>query len=263
MRGPLCLLLGMLSLAPCAQAAVAQAVLMPSADVRLATADSLYWAGRPTSAVARYDSMIDEGANSNDALWRAARAAVAVGWLDASEKTSIRSYERAQQLARRAVARSPRDADALLWLMVAAGRQAQIDNDPRTVVRRAREANDAAHRLLLLDSMNAEAHNFVGQLHYQVMKTAWPVRVIGLRLLGGVDFNASWIAAERHLQRAVALRPNTVMFHLELGRYYLKRGRTAEARTQLALAGKSRAMHPQDPLLQREAARLLSSANER
>ena len=224
-----------------------------------ASADSAYFAARPQEAFARYRALLAEAPGDTALLWRAARAALAIGWLEPDESISIPWYRTAQEYGRRAVAAAPDDVNAQFWLAAALGREAQIADDPRTCVRRAREAYELTQRILARAPDHAGAHELLGQIHYQVMNVAWPLRVIGLRLLG-FHFDASWPEAERQLARAVALDGNTIAYRLELGRLYLRTGRAQLARAQLRRALELPRVHPPDVLFQQEAAALMRRA---
>jgi tetratricopeptide (TPR) repeat protein len=228
-----------------------------STDSAITIGDSLYRRGDAAGALAVYQDAIGAAPDSPSLAWRASRAALAIGWMEPNEEKSIRRYGEAQRYALRAVTLAPTDTNALLWLAVSKGRQAQVDDDPRTVVRLAREAHDVVVKLLAIDSTNAAAHNFLGQLHYQVMKTPWLPRMIAMHLLGGVHFEPSWAVAEAQLTRAVELDPDAILFRLELGRYYARRGNVEQARVNLRKAASLPRRHPQDVLLQHEAQSLL------
>jgi tetratricopeptide (TPR) repeat protein len=224
-------------------------------------ADSAYFAGRPSEAFAEYCRLLKSAPRDTALLWRAARAALATGWIEPDESVSVAWYHRAQEYGGRALATSPVNANALYWLATALGREAQVSGDVRSRTRKAQEAYDLVLRILEQTPDHAGAHNVLGQLHYQVMKTPWALRVIGMRLLGArLRFHPSWEEAERQLSRAVELDPSVIAFHLELGRLYLRRGQPAEARAQLQRALALPVVHPPDDLFQKEAAALLRKA---
>ncbi len=238
------------------------AVLLTTAPLgvppSLAAADSTYFAGRPAEALEHYRSLLKRAPRDPELLWRAARAALAVGWLEPEEAVSIPWYQVAQEYGRRAVVTAPDHIDAGFWLAASLAREAQIADEARTCVARASEAHGLALRVLARSPDHAGAHNLLGQVHYQVMKTPWALRVLGLRLLGArIPFRASWEEAEEHLVRAVQLDPETIAFRLELGRLYLRTGRRELARPQLSWARRLPRVHPMDALFQQEAADLL------
>lgn len=238
---------------------MATAPLGPSPS--LVTADSLYFSGQPTEALQQYRSLLEHNPPDTAILWRATRAAMAIGWLEPDEAVSIPWYQVAQNYGRQAVAASPDQIDAQFWLAASLAREAQIADNPRTCVAKASEAHDLAIRILNRDPNHAGAENLLGQIHYQVMKTPWALRVLGLRLLGGgIPFQASWEESEEHLARAVEIDPEVIAYRLELGRLYLRRDRRELARDQLSRALELPLVHPMDALFQQEAAHLLREA---
>jgi tetratricopeptide (TPR) repeat protein len=226
-----------------------------------AAADSAYFAGRPADAFAGYCRLLESAPRDTALLWRAARAALATGWLEPNRSISVAWYHRAQEYGRRALAAAPDDAKAQYWLAAALGREAQVSGDVRARVREGQEAYDLVLRILARAPDHAGAHNMLGQLHYQVMNTPWAMRVIGLRLLGArLHFRPSWEEAERQLVRAVELDPSAIAYRLELGRLYLRTGRPLPARAQLQRALALPRVHPPDALFQKEAAALMRKA---
>ena len=223
-----------------------------------AAADSVYFAGKPAAALAQYRVLLQSQPTDTALLWRASRAALATGWLESNQPVSVSWYHVAQQYARAAVAQNPHDINAQYWLAVSLGREAQVINEPHACVRKAEEAYTIANHILAVDPDNAGAHNLLGQIHYQVMQVPWPVRVVGLRLIGArIKFHASWELAEEHLLRAAQLEPHNIAFHLELGRYYAKRGQRSLAREQFRSALALSPTQPPETMFQQEAAALL------
>jgi uncharacterized protein HemY len=65
----------------------------------------------------------------------------------------------------------------------------------------------------------------------EVMRLSGFERVVARNLLGGRALGAaSWPEAQRYLERAVALAPERIVHHLELGDVYRDRGNRVAAR---------------------------------
>jgi len=222
-----------------------------------ADADRLYYNGRPAESLAALRAHIVTAPSDTGALWRAARAALAVGWLEPDEPVSIRSYREAEQLAHDAVRADPGSTAAHYILAAALGRRALIAKTPRAAATLASQVHSEAMLLLKLDAQHAGAHSVLGQLHAEAMRKPWAVRVIGLRLGGGVSFKPDWKDAERELRTAAELEPEMIVHRFELARVYHDTKRAALAMPLLEQVLAMPVVHPMDALLQENARRLL------
>ncbi len=140
-----------------------------------------------------------------------------------------RYAQTALDYALRAVALDPRNPVNVLSLAVCHGKLA-VYSDTRTKVQYSRLVKEEAERALALDPNYAWAHHILGRWHHEVaslgLTARWAVRLF----YGGLP-DASVEAAVQHLEKAVALEPDELNHHLELGFAYAAAGRTAEART--------------------------------
>lgn len=222
-------------------------------------ADRLYYDGRPAESLAMLTHHLASATDDVPALWRAARAALAVGWLDPVEPVSIRSYMLAEELARQAIRIAPDVTEARYVLAAALGRRALIAKTPRAAVSLTDQVHREATQLLAIDARHAGAHSVLGQLHAEIMRKPWALRTLGLRLAGGIDFKASWAEAERTLQTAIDIEPDMMLHRFELARVYAATRRPALARPLLETVLRMPVVHPMDRLFQQHARSLLAS----
>lgn len=138
-----------------------------------------------------------------------------------------RYAQTALDYALRAVALDPSDAVNVLSLAVCHGKLA-VYSDTRTKVRYSRLVKEEAERALALDPKYAWAHHILGRWHHEVaslgVTARWAVRLF----YGGLPA-ASPEEAVKHLEQAVALEPEELNHHLELGFAYAAAERRAEA----------------------------------
>jgi Flp pilus assembly protein TadD len=220
-------------------------------------ADSLYFAFQPSDALAGYDLLLERNPTDFDLLWRASRAALALGVLSDRQDAQTPMYLRAESFARRAVQQSPGRAEGHYWLAAAMGRRA-LHADLRTTARLASAVMESATRALAIDSMSAGAHDIIGKLHSEVCKLPYLVRFIAGQLLGvSVIRQTSWELAEQHLRRAVALDSTAILYRVDLAQIYLRTHRRAMAEPLLREALAMRRRQPPDVIFQREALSLL------
>ena len=110
-----------------------------------------------------------------------------------------------------------------------------------------------------MDSLHAGAYHALGVLNYRVRRLSGLERWVARNFLGGEVMNlTSWEDAERYLTRAVELRPEYILFRLDLGRMYLNRDRKEEARSQFQRVLELPVLEPPDPRFQAIAERRLA-----
>lgn len=145
-----------------------------------------------------------------------------------SAEEKRRLAQRALEYAERAFALNPRDPEIVLSLAICHGKLA-VYSDTRTKIKYSRLVKEQAEQALALDDTYDWAHHVLGRWHYEVSSLGATTRFFVSLIYGGLP-DASAEAAIRHLERAVALAPDTLAHHLELGFAYLAAGRTGDAR---------------------------------
>lgn len=157
--------------------------------------------------------------------------------------TKKRFAETALAYAQRAVALAPEDPVNVLSLAICHGKLA-VHSDTRAKVKYSRLIKEGAGRALALDPNYAWAHHVLGRWHYEVADLGATARFFVRLFYGGLP-DASVERAIEHLERAVALEPDELNHHLELGFAYSAAGRIADARAkwERGLAMPTRAKH--------------------
>lgn len=156
------------------------------------------------------------------------------------KKTTI---ERALAYSRRAAALDPQNAENVLSIAVCHGKLA-VTSDTRRKVEYSRLVRADAERALALQPDYAWAHHLLGRWHYEVAELGTTARWFVKLFYGGLPA-ASTAEAVRSLERAVALEPQQLQHHLELGFAYAADGQPAKARAAFTagLALPSREKH--------------------
>ena len=192
-----------------------------------------------TGALKHYQQAIAQDSMNSEALWKAAGEAVdlgeAAGFADAA-RTRDSLYKLGEQYATRAVQANPNSASAHFTLSRALGRAA-LAVGPRDRVNYAKQVRTEALATLAIDSLQDGALHVMGMWNAEVMRLNGVVRFIAKHLLGGQIFGeANWDNAKRYLERAVAIRPDRIVHHLDLAGVYADLNDTARAREQYTLA---------------------------
>jgi tetratricopeptide (TPR) repeat protein len=233
--------------------------LFAQAPVSRASADSLYFSFRPAEALERCEGLLQRQPSDFEVLWRASRAAVALGILAGDRENQRRMYTRAEDFARRAVQVAPRRVEGHYWLAAALGRRALHENIV-TTARLASQVQAEATTVLAIDSLHAGAHDVLGKLNSEVRNLPAVLRLIAGRVLGiSVARYTSWELAERHLRRAIELDPTSVLYRADLAQLFLRVGRRAAAEETVRALEALPLVHPPDALFQREALQRLAN----
>jgi tetratricopeptide (TPR) repeat protein len=219
----------------------------------VAEADRLYRAHDTEAALEVLRAHLAIDSTDAGALWRAARAAVAVGIELEGSRVQNAFFDPAIVWARSAVGLQPADLTSHYWLAVASGRRAH-NAGTSYAVELAQVAYDEAHLILNADSLHGGAHNILGKLNYEVMSLSRIKRFLARTFMGNDALDdMSWENAERHLTAAVQAWPGVVHFHHDLALLHRKRGRREEAIVEFRTVLSLPAIDPRDELLKEEA----------
>ena len=227
-------------------------------DPRVTEADMLYGEHLVAESLEVLEGILDLEPESYQGLRDAARSAIALGLLSRGREIQNQWYKIGESYARRATEVEPENIVGLYWLLTAKGlRAAQTGGREASAL--GGEVYDLAHRVLEMDSLHAGAYHALGVLNYRVRRLSWMERFVARNFLGADVMNStSWEDAERYLLRAVELRPEYILFHLDLGRMYLNRDRKDEARSHLERVLELPVLEPPDPRFQAIAERRLA-----
>ena len=228
-------------------------------DPRIPEAHDLFADHLVVESLQLFEEVIDEYPEIYEALWGAARSAVAQGLLSGGREIQKQWFKIAESYARRGTELEPDSLEALYWLLSAKGLRA-VRSGGREASDLSREVYDLGHQVLGMDSLHAGAHHVLGVLNYRVQRLSGFERFIARNFLGGdVIGLTSWEDAERYLTRATELRPEYILFHLDLGRLYTRRDRMEEARIQFRRALELPLLEPPDARFQEMAERQLAA----
>lgn len=189
-----------------------------------------------------------------EVLYRLAFAWSDLGKEADSERRTVSFYRQSLTAAEAAVEADPGHAWAHLAVAVAEGRLT-LHVSSRERVERSRAVKEHAERAIELDSTLAGAYHVRGRWHQEAAELNFFQRTAVKVVYGGLP-EASFEQAVADFQRAIELETRT-FHHLELGRTYLKMGRTDAAKEQLQAALDTSPKDPFAPTYKKEAQKLL------
>jgi len=202
----------------------------PPLQQALQVVDSLRTVGDFRTALTRLSDLNRGHPESGEVLWRYAILWSDYGKAADRETQALSAYQQALAMADREIAADPNSAWAHLSKAAAAGRAAIVTGSNKESLRLSRQVKDHADRAIGLDSGLAPAYYVRGVWHSEVADLGVLKRVIVKTVYGGLP-DASLEQAVADLQRSIELEPHTYN-HLELGKVYMKLGRTDAAREQ-------------------------------
>jgi tetratricopeptide (TPR) repeat protein len=139
-----------------------------------------------------------------------------------SEKTELGG--KALDAAKRAVAADPKNSQAHLALAIVYGRNA-LNESPRRKIELSKLIKQEAETAARLDPGNDLAWYVLGRWNYEIANFHPVLKTLAQTICGKLP-DASMEKAVECFQRAIALQPQRVVGHLELGRAYLALGET-------------------------------------
>ena len=145
-----------------------------------------------------------------------------------SKQEKLRLGNISLQFAERAATLAPDNAEAQLSPAISYGKMVphmgkrdQVNASPRIKA--------AVDRALQLDPNNDTAWHVLGRWNRVLADTSTLKRILAKALYGDLPVTTNE-AAEKCLLKAIAINPNRLMHHIELGRIYAQMGRKEEAR---------------------------------
>ena len=220
-------------------------------------ADRLYDDRRPAPALTLLEEPIADGEEDFELLWRASRAAFALGVQEDIPEVRDDFYRRAIDYAERAADLEPERTQGHYWLAASYGRKA-LHSGVGEKAELAGGIWERANRVLELDADHAGAHHVLGKLHFEIMDMSGFTRFMARSFMGNSALNgASWEDAQYHLERAVDIDPAMMVYRLDLARLYKERDEKEASREQLFALLDLPARSPFDEQMVREARELL------
>ena len=145
-----------------------------------------------------------------------------------AKKEKLQLGRLALRYAQRAAALAPNDPETHLSIAISYGKmlpfmgsKEQVETSPRL--------KSVVDRTLQLDPRNDSAWHILGRWNRTLAEITGVKRALAGTLYGGLPKGSKEEAAKA-LEKAIALNPNRLMHHIELGRIYALMGRKDDAR---------------------------------
>lgn len=193
-----------------------------------AKADSLFNNFAEEEALELYQQILEEDPYNYTALWRTSLLYSRVGNLFDDEDRKKEYFQRGIELAEQALEADSTDVESNFVMSVAMGRQALIAG-ARDRVAAAREIKKYADRALEIDPEHPGVHHVLGRWHHRMANLSFGERTAAKILYGGIPDGSSNEKAIEHLQKAIDLNADFVLYHRDLALVYEEVGEEKEA----------------------------------
>lgn len=228
-------------------------VFAQDATEHLRLGDQEHAAFHSEAALRHYDAALALDSTNATLLTKASGSAVDLGEQEGDKERKAALFRRGAELARRAVAANPSDAEAHFALARALGRAA-LNVGTRDRVKYAVEIREQALAALKIDPNHPGALHVLGMWNAEVMRLNGFEKFFAKNVLGGKVFGqANWRDAVSNLERAVQVDPDRLTHRLDLALIYRDIGEKAKARQQLDLVMSGKQTDVNDPIYKRQA----------
>ena len=188
-----------------------------AAQDQMAQGDAAYARFDNTAALKFFQAAYAADTTNCTAAWKISRSHVDIGELAAKDVQRTNYYE-GEKFARKAVALCPKDDMTHLTLAIAVGRVALMEGGKKKV-ELSKEVKTEAEATIKLNPDNDIAYHVLGRWNREVANLSGILKAFAKVLYGGLPPASREKAAEL-FEKAVALNPNYVNHHFELGITY-------------------------------------------
>ena len=174
-------------------------------------------------ALEQYRKAYQVDSTNCTALWKMAETHVNLGE-EAGKITQRQHYYLAEKWARKAVSVCPDTANAHFFVAVTTGLLALYEGGQRQI-QRSKEVKEEAEKTLEIDPNHHGAYHVLGRWHRELANLSWIKKTLAKIIYGGVPPGASMEAAVRNFKKAIAIKPDWINHHKELGLTYMEMGK--------------------------------------
>jgi tetratricopeptide (TPR) repeat protein len=206
-------------------------------------------------ALDSYEAALALEPGNHEILWRISRSLVDLGehlpaGTEQEKAKQLEVYEKSREFANKAIAANANGAMAYTRRAIANGRIALFKGvwESLDLVKQVKADCEKA---IALDPNDAAAYYVLGRTHMKVCEkpriVRWPLG------LGWANLDD----AVKNCEKAIALRPNFIMYHLDCARVYVEQDEYEKARTHLNAIPSLATMDEDDGQFRKDATDLL------
>lgn len=194
----------------------------------LERANDLYDNHQEKQALNLYLSILENNPQNYISLWRSSLLYSRIGNHFEDKDDQEQYYNKAIDLAERALEVDSTDTHSNYVMAVARGRKALIAGAQDRVAA-SRAIKKYADRAVQADSSNAGAWHVMGRWHFKVANLSWIERTAANTLFGGIPGDASNEQAAKYITKAIELNANYLLYYYDLATVYKELGKDQKA----------------------------------
>jgi tetratricopeptide (TPR) repeat protein len=228
--------------------------LIPSSTSSLDRGDQEFAGRNYPVALAVYDSALTRSGDSAGVLWRLARVYVCLADV-APEERRLNLYRQAESYAVRSISADSTKSEGHSWRAAALGNVAMFEGS-KTKVMLCTVIKQELDRAIEINPRDDIAFSILGSFYMTLGNVSWFERQMANLFLGDLP-EGGYDESERALRQAIALAPQVIRHHFELGTLYQELDRHEEALAEFRQVLSLPLLLASDESRQRSAARFV------
>ncbi len=194
------------------------------------------------AALVKFNAALKIDPNNFDAVWNASYCTAILGNRQATSSEQADWFKRADELADQALQLNSTSTDANYVKALAVGRLALI-SDTRTKIELSRDVKTFSELAIKYDKGNEKAWHTLGRWHYEV-KELGATKMVLIKLIYGGLPKASYESAVECFKKAISLKPDYILYYLDLAHAYDELNEDEKA---ILILNKALALSPESP----------------
>lgn len=179
-------------------------------------------------AMELYEEVLQETPDQVDALWNLSVLYTQRGYRLKDESEQEADYNIADEYAGRCLEAHPKEAACHFAKALAVGRMAEITGT-RDRIRKSKIVKDHADKALELDPEFTRARHLLGVWHSEVANLGRKEKFAARTFFGGLPKGSSNEQAEKSFEKALEMRPESILIHLDYARHFIRTGEEEKA----------------------------------
>lgn len=226
-------------------------------NVLLKEASNLERSLKDEQALDKYKSVLSSDPANLHSLIRSSEISSAIGTRQVDKKAKQDFFERARDLADKALAINPNSADANYVRAVAAVKLAEVEPENKQLVVHIKDIKTYVDKALAIDPNHGKANYVLGKWNFDMATFSWAKKA-AIKVLFGAIPDASLENAYKYMEKCKVLEPYYVLNFLDLAKAYKYDNQPSKAIPVLNQLVKLPTRTPGDVTLKAEGKKLLS-----